>query len=78
MYVAVGSDGTTSWRLSENRENGVRGHCSFKDAAVSHAHCARGPSMPVCVSGYVRAWRCVKRTFLSIFTLSIVSFGSSF
>ena len=39
MYVAVGSDGTTSWRLNENGEGGVCGHCFFKDAAVSHAHC---------------------------------------
>ena len=78
MYVAIGSDGTTSWRLSENRENGVCGHCFFKDDAVSHAHCARGPCMLFVCLVHARAWRCVRYVVLVVLLLIIVSFGTSF
>ena len=50
----------------------------LKDAAVSHAHCGRGPSMLFVCLIHARAWRCVRYIVLVVLLLIIVSFGTPF
>ena len=45
---------------------------------VSYVHCAGRPCMLFACLVHARAWRCVKPTFLGMFTLIIISFGTSF
>ena len=49
MYVAIGSDGTTSWRLSENRENGVCCHCFLRMMPCLMRIVAEGRPCCLCV-----------------------------